>query len=125
MVEEPPGVESTDQETAVFDEPVTVAVNMYVEPARMLAVEGVTVTVTAALAGGGFWAGEEEEAEEPQEATSGTRKRIVNRGKLLEREDMMRTSLWVGREGDNWTEEQDGDSGSGEWCRARTLIDLT
>jgi hypothetical protein len=27
-VEEPPGVELTDQETAVFEEPVTVAVNM-------------------------------------------------------------------------------------------------
>jgi len=51
----PPAVEFTDQATAVFVESETAAVKEYVEPARMLAVEGETDTETEA----GFdWVGE-------------------------------------------------------------------
>ena len=50
-VELPPGVVLTDQATAVFVEPVTVAEKERVAPARMLAVEGETDTETEA--GGG------------------------------------------------------------------------
>ena len=43
-VEEPLGVVLTDQETEEFEVPVTLAEKVREEPARMLAVEGVTVT---------------------------------------------------------------------------------
>jgi|HubBroStandDraft_2_1064218.scaffolds.fasta_scaffold145981_2 hypothetical protein len=43
-VEEPLGVLLTDQETEEFEVPVTLAEKVKAEPARMLAVEGVTVT---------------------------------------------------------------------------------
>ena len=54
MAAEPPGVELTDQETALFEEPVTEAENRKAEPARTLAAEGETETVTAPPGGGGF-----------------------------------------------------------------------
>ena len=82
MVSEPPGVELTDQDTDVFKEPVTVAVNKYVEPARMLAEAGKTETATDPEGGG---LEELEGAEElPQATRSGARRNKESGGRLLE-----------------------------------------
>jgi hypothetical protein len=55
-VEEPPVVEFTDQVTAVFEVPVTEALNVKREPARMFAVAGETETeIEAGDGGGGVW----------------------------------------------------------------------
>ena len=52
--EEPPAVPFTDQETAVLLVPVTVAENVSIAPARMLAVAGVTTTAMAGVGSGDF-----------------------------------------------------------------------
>ena len=75
MVAEPPGVELTDQDTDMLEEPVTVAVNKYVEPARMLAEAGETVTATDPEGEGGGLEELEEAEELPQAARSGARKK--------------------------------------------------
>ena len=55
-VEEPPVMEFTDQVTAVFEVPVTEALNVKLEPARMFAVAGETETeIEAGDAGGRVW----------------------------------------------------------------------
>jgi hypothetical protein len=48
----PPATAFTDQVTAVFVEPVTVAANAPLDPARIVAVAGVTVTLVPPLSGG-------------------------------------------------------------------------
>jgi len=53
-VELPPEIEFTAQVTEVFDEPETVAVNLYEEPARTVAEEGATETVREEPGGGGL-----------------------------------------------------------------------
>ena len=52
-VELPPEVEFTDQVREAFEEPVTDAVNLYEEPARILALAGATETVIEPELGGG------------------------------------------------------------------------
>ena len=47
----PPATEFTDQFTLVFVVPLTVAANAPVEPARIVAVAGVTVTLALPLSG--------------------------------------------------------------------------
>ena len=54
MVPREPLAPPTDQVTAVFAVPVTMALNGYDSPARMLAVAGVTETLMMLCAGGGL-----------------------------------------------------------------------
>jgi hypothetical protein len=69
---EPLAVPLTDQVTAVFELPVTVALNAKEVPARMLAVVGETLTATAAGVDGcdGLGLFEEELAAVPEQPQS-------------------------------------------------------
>lgn len=75
-VEEPPGVVLTDQATEMLVEPVTAAEKEYVEPARMLAEVGETVTLTVATGGGGAGGGTMVLEVVPQEARARAAKKM-------------------------------------------------
>lgn len=59
VLEDPPATLFTSQVTLPFEAPVTCAVNVWVEPARTSADEGVTLTV---ISGGGFFPVKPEDA---------------------------------------------------------------
>jgi len=103
-VELPPGVELTDQETAVSEVPETVAVKVREEPARMLAVAGETVTEMVGL---GFGVGVMVLEPELHEASAKATRKTSRKSKGTRREeDMIKDSVrrWTGAE--NWTEGQ-------------------
>jgi len=64
-----------------------------VEPARMLAVEGVTMTATLPFEGVGPGLEEEKAGELPQAARNGARRRSKQGGKAHEGEDIVADSL--------------------------------
>ena len=110
---EPPGVELTDQETAVLDVPVTVAENVRFAPARMLAVAGVTETeMDCGLELPGCVVPELQATQEQS-----TNKRNEEKKMREEVQRMMSVVSCAGREKDNWTEGQKRGRGNGDWKR--------
>jgi hypothetical protein len=119
-VELPPGVELTDQETLVFEEPETVAEKVKEEPSRMLAVAGETLTEMEARGGapGGGEVGVFEPEVQEERAREIRKQRMENRrsgvalhGRGRRGEDMPIVSDKSAGKG-NWTEGQ-------KWGRGR------